>query len=302
MQKIVPHLWFNNEAKEAAAFYAATFPNSKVTHSSVVRGTPSGDCDVVGFDVMGHSFMGISAGPYFHMNPSISFFVNFDPSRDPNAAASLDELWGKLIDGGKALMPLQEYPFSKRYGWVQDRYGVSWQLILTNPAGEERPAIVPCLLFTNEVSGKAEEATNFYIETFAKSRRGQLVRYEADASPHEKGDTMFTDFQLEGQWLAAMDGGKGIHTFGFNEGVSLLVNADSQEEIDRLWAALSAVPEAEQCGWLKDRYGVAWQINSAEMQRNMAAGSQEANDRVMAAFLTMKKLDVAALRRAYEGA
>jgi predicted 3-demethylubiquinone-9 3-methyltransferase (glyoxalase superfamily) len=301
MQKIVPHLWFNNQAKEAAAFYAATFPDSKVTHQSVIRGTPSGDCDIVSFDVMGHSFMGISAGPYFEMNPSISFFVNFDPSRDPDARAKLDLLWGKLIDGGEALMPLDRYPFSERYGWVRDRFGVSWQLILTNPAGEPRPAIVPCLLFTNEVSGKAEEATDFYISVFPNSKRGALVHYEEDMGPHKKGNTMFTDFQLAGQWLAAMDGGAGVHTFGFNEGVSLLVSCDTQEEIDRYWEALSAVPEAEQCGWLKDRYGVSWQINSSAMQRALETGTPEEVDRLVQAFLKMKKFDLAALERARKG-
>lgn len=301
MQKIIPHLWFDKQAKEAAEFYAATFPDSKVTHSSVIRGTPSGDCDIVTFDVMGHTFMGISAGPYFEMNPSISFFVNFDPSRDPQARENLDLLWGKLIEGGNALMPLDKYPFSERYGWVQDKYGVSWQLILTNPEGEERPRIVPCLLFTNDVSGKAEEATDFYISTFGNSKRGAIARYPEDTPVQKKGDAMFTDFQLEGQWLAAMDGGKGIHAFVFNEGVSLLVNCETQEEIDRLWAALSAVPEAEQCGWLKDRYGVSWQINSAEMQRRLETGTPEEVDRVVQAFLKMKKFDLAALDKAYKG-
>ena len=121
--------------------------------------------------------MAISAGPLFKFNPSVSFFVNFDPSRDPQAREHLDATWAKLSEGGQALMPLDAYPFSPRFGWVQDRYGVSWQLILTDPSGEPRPAIMPSLMFTGEVCGKAEEAGAFYRSVFDGSRAGRLVRY-----------------------------------------------------------------------------------------------------------------------------
>src|SRR5690349_11581877 len=139
MQKITPHLWFDKEAKEAAEFYAAVFPESKVTNVNVIKDTPSGDCDIVAFEVWGQKFMSISAGPLFKFNPSVSFFVNFDPlyfngSKD-EARKKLDIVWEKLSSGGTALMPLDKYPFSERYGWIQDKYGVTWQLILTNPDG-----------------------------------------------------------------------------------------------------------------------------------------------------------------------
>lgn len=301
MQKIIPHLWFDKEAKEAAEFYTSAFPNSKITHSSVIRDTPSGDCDIVSFDLSGYSFMGISAGPVFKLNPSISFMVNFDPSRDAEAEAHLDELWNKLIDGGKALMPLDAYPFSKHYGWVQDKYGVSWQLILTDPEGEERPFIIPALLFTNDASGKAEEATDFYISVFKNSSRGMLARYPEGAAPSPEASVMFTDFKLEGEWLIAMDGGRGMHDFTFNEAVSLLVNCDTQEEVDYYWEKLSAVPESEQCGWLKDKYGVSWQIQPDRMNEMLSTGTPEQIDRVVQAFLQMKKFDIAALEKAFAG-
>src|ERR1044071_8160288 len=147
MQKIIPHLWFDKEAKEAAEFFSAVFPDSKVTNITSIHDTPSGDCDVVSFNLWGHSFMAISAGPLFKFNPSISFMVNFDPSQDKDAKTRIEKVWAKLLDGGKALMPLDKYSFSERYGWVQDKYGLSWQLILTDPKGEERPPIVPSLLF-----------------------------------------------------------------------------------------------------------------------------------------------------------
>ncbi len=101
MQKIVPHLWFDKQAKEAAEFYVSVFPESHITNVTTLHGTPSGDCDIVSFDVWGYSVMAMSAGPLFKVNPSISFMVNFDPSRDPDAKAKLDEVWARLIEGGK---------------------------------------------------------------------------------------------------------------------------------------------------------------------------------------------------------
>src|SRR5688500_15900760 len=131
VKPITPHLWFDTQAREAADFYCSVFPDSRVTSVTTIHDTPSGDCDVVDFQLHGQPFMAISAGPLFKFNPSVSFIVNFDPSRANDAAGRLDRTWAALMDGGTALMPLGEYPFSKRYGWVQDRYGLSWQLILS---------------------------------------------------------------------------------------------------------------------------------------------------------------------------
>lgn len=183
MQKIIPHLWFDREAREAAEFYTAVFPDSRITNITVLHDTPSGDTDIVAFELAGYSFMAISAGPLFKFNPSISFFVNFDPSRDPNARQHLNELWEKLAQGGTELMPLQEYPFSKHYGWIQDRYGLSWQLILTDPEGEERSFIVPSLMFVGEVAGRAEEAINLYRSVFMDSKMGAIQRYGPGQEP-----------------------------------------------------------------------------------------------------------------------
>jgi predicted 3-demethylubiquinone-9 3-methyltransferase (glyoxalase superfamily) len=300
MQKIIPHLWYDKEAKEAAEFYVKTFgENSKITHVSTIHDTPSGDCDIVSFEVLGFSFMAISAGPVFKLNPSISFMVNFDPSQDKNARERLDEIWAKLLDGGKALMPLDKYPFSERYGWVEDKYGVSWQLIFTDPEGEERPYIIPSLLYVTEGCDKAEEATNFYLSVFKNAKRGTIARYPAGMEPNKEGAIMFTDFTLEGQWFTAMDGSSAMHKFKFNEAVSLLVNCDNQEEIDFYWEKLSAAPEAEQCGWLKDKFGLSWQIVPKAMDEMMTSGTPEQINRVTQAFLKMKKFDIAKLQEAY---
>ncbi len=300
MQKIVPHLWFDTQAKEAAEFYCSVFPNAMITNSVVVPGTPSGDCDFVTFNLNGHDFMAISAGPLFTFNASISFMVNFDPSHDDQAEMHLRALWDKLMDGGEALMPLQEYPFSKLYGWVKDRYGVSWQLILSDPDGEDRPFITPSLLFAGVNTNKAEEAMNYYLSVFKDARPGELARYPEDTGPAKKGSLMYGDCMLEGQWFAMMDSGV-EQPDTFNEAISLLINSDSQEEIDYYWQ-LSAVPEAEQCGWLKDKYGVAWQVSPADMNDVFAEGTPAQIEAVTKAFLPMKKLDIAAIRAAYEAA
>ena len=300
VKPITPHLWFDTQAREAAAFYCDLFPDSQVDSVTTLYDTPSGDCDVVAFTLHGQPFMAISAGPMFTFNPSVSFFVNFDPSREPDAAARLDRTWAALIDGGQALMPLDAYPFSKRYGWVQDRYGLSWQLILSDPDGDPRPPIVPSLLFTGEVCGKAEEAGAFYRSVLDGSTAGQLVRYPDGASPDAPGSVMFSDFRLGDTWFAAMDSAH-PHGFGFNEAISFVVSCRDQAEIDRYWAQLSSVPEAEQCGWCKDRFGLSWQIMPAVLDELMARGDRATVDRVTRAFLDMHKLDVAAIEKAGRG-
>ncbi|MBI2028006.1 MAG: VOC family protein [Candidatus Levybacteria bacterium] len=301
MQKITPHLWYDKEAKEAAEFYVSVFPNSKITNVTTLHDTPSGDADIVTFEVMGYKFMAISAGPLFKFNPSISFMVNFDPSQDKDARRRIDEIWEKLSEGGKALMPLKKYPFSERYGWIQDKYGLSWQLIYTNPEGEERPLIIPSLLFVTEGGDKAEEATDFYLSVFKNAKRGAIARYPLGSEPNKEGAIMFTDFTLEGQWFAAMDGSADMHSFTFNEAISFIVYCKDQQEIDYYWEKLSAVPESEQCGWLKDKYGVSWQIVPTAMNEMMEKATPEQMARVTEAFLKMKKFDIAKLKEAYEG-
>ena len=305
MQKITPHLWFDKEAKEAAQFYTSIFANSKITNVTTIHEVPSptGDSEIVSFELRGQPFMAISAGPLFKFNPSVSFIVNFDPSREREARENIDAMWEKLSPGGQVLMPIQEYPFSKRYGWVQDKYGLSWQLILTNPDGEERPAIVPSLLFVGDVAGKAEQAINFYLSVFrdapfdsaqSGSKMGKIIRYGAGQEPDKEGTVMFADFKLLGTWLAAMDSAH-EHHFAFNEAISLMIPCETQAEIDYYWDKLSADPQAEQCGWLKDRYGLSWQVSPTAMGEMMAKGTPAQIARVTQAFLPMKKFDLGKL-------
>lgn len=296
---IVPHLWYDTEAKEAAKFYCSLFPNSKTTNITTLHDTPSGDCDVVSFELSAQPFMAISAGPLFKFNPSVSFILNFDPSRDKDAQKNLDTTWEKLSQGGSALMPLDKYPFSERYGWLQDKYGLSWQLILSNPGGEERPFIVPSLLFAGDVCGKAEEATNFYMSVFKDTKRGLVARYPQNMEPDKEGTIMFTDFMINNQWLAAMDSAH-EHKFSFNEAISLIVPCDTQDEIDYFWKKLSADSKAEQCGWCKDQYGLSWQVWPTALGDMMKNGTRKQIDRITQTFLPMKKFDIAKLTKAYQ--
>ncbi len=290
MQKIIPHLWFDKEAVEAAEFYSNVFPNSKINFKTQIKDTPSGDCDIVGFSLMGFEFQAISAGPLFKLNPSISFMVNFDPSQNPGAEKQIDEVWKQLEPGGKVLMPLGEYPFSKHYGWVEDKFGVSWQLILTNPEGEKRPTIMPSFLFVGDVCGKAKEATDFYLSVFKNSKKGALVPYGENPQNENPEHIMFTDFKLEDTWMVAMDSSMD-HQFQFNEAVSFIIQCKDQDEIDYFWDKLSAIPEAEQCGWVKDQFGVSWQI----IPENMA--KLTSTPEAVQAMLKMKKINIEELKQ-----
>lgn len=292
MKGITPHLWFDKEAVEAAELYSATFPDSKVTNVTTLHDTPSGDADIVSFEVCGQPFMAISAGPLFQFTPSVSFLVRCD-TRD-----EVDALWSKLSEGGKALMPLDSYPHSDRYGWTEDRFGLSWQVMHVDGRIDQR--ITPTLMFVGDVCGKAEEAVGFYASQFPDSRVDEALRYAEGEEPDRPGTIKYIGFVLAGQAFAAMDSAR-VHDFGFNEAISFMISCDTQEEIDSYWAALSAVPEAEQCGWLKDRFGVSWQVVPTAMDEMLGVGSKEQIARVTEAFLKMKKFDVAELRRAYEG-
>lgn len=293
MNKIIPHLWFDTQAKEAARLYTGLFPRSGITSDTTLADTPSGDAESIGFELAGQPFHAISAGPYFSLNPSISLMVAC------TAAEQVDALWKVLAEGGHALMPLGEYPFSRRYGWVQDRYGLSWQPMLVD--GEQlQQTITPNLLFSGAVCGQAEDAVRFYAEVFPDSAVGFISRYGEGEAMLEQAKINYASFTLCGQSFTAMDNGYDAD-FSFNEALSFMVQCKDQAEIDYYWDKLSAVPEAEQCGWLKDQYGVSWQIVPEQLDRMMAEGSPEQVKRITNAFLGMKKFDLAALEAAWLG-
>ena len=289
MKRIIPYLWFDKEAEEAAAFYTSLFEDSRIIDVYVLEGTPSGSATSVNFELAGQSFSAISAGPYFKFNPSLSIMVQCSTEEE------VDRLWKALIEGGKELMALKEYPYSKRYGWLQDRYGLSWQILLAEHPISQK--FIPHFLFSQDVTGRSEEAIKFYTEVFPDSSIEEMHHYDSTDIENRKAKVMFSGFKLAGMQFNAMDNAY-KSDFTFNEAFSLEILCEDQDEIDYYWEKLSAVPEAEQCGWVKDKFGVSWQIVPASMDGFFASGNREEINRVTQTLLKMKKIDIAELERA----
>lgn len=154
--------------------------------------------------------------------------------------------------------------------------------------------ITPCLWFDNQ----AEEAMNFYVSVFKHSSVESISRY-GEAGPGPEGSVLTVTFKLEGQDFMALNGGP---HFQFSPAISLYVDCATQNEVDELWAKLSAVPEAEQCGWLQDKFGVSWQIVPSILGELVQDKDPAKSNRVMQTMLQMKKLDIAALQAAYDDA
>ena len=293
MKRIVPHLWFDTEALEAAKFYTSLFDDSRIESSSKMDGTPSGTVETAKIVLEGQEFMLLSAGPLFKFTPAVSFMVSCETKEE------VDRLWNALREGGGELMALGEYPFSERYGWLMDKFGLSWQ-IMYNGGKSVPQKIAPALMFVGEQRGKAEEAIRYYSSVFSGSSVDGILHYGPDDKPDKEGTLKFGAFTLDGQRFSAMDSAYD-HGFSFNEAISLMVFCENQEEIDYFWEKLSAHPEAEQCGWLKDKYGLSWQIVPRILNKMMSDKDPAKSKRVQAAFLAMKKFDIAGLERAYEG-
>jgi predicted 3-demethylubiquinone-9 3-methyltransferase (glyoxalase superfamily) len=159
-----------------------------------------------------------------------------------------------------------------------------------------RSRISLCLWFDHQ----AEEAAHFYVSIFENSKIGRIARYDdqaAKASGRPQGSVMTVEFELDGQEFIALNGGP---LFTFTEAISLVVNCETQEEVDRFWDKLSAGGQEIQCGWLKDRFGVSWQIVPTILPEMLQDKDPEKAKRVMAAMLTMKKINIDALKKAYE--
>ena len=298
MDAIIPCIWFDDQAEPAAAFYTRIFPRGRITavshypaSSDNPSGKPRGSVLTVEFEIAGQRFTALNGGALFVLNPSISFFVNVETAEEAEA------IFGALSEGGTALMPIGTYPWSERYGWVKDRFGVTWQVMAT-PA-PIAATIVPCLMFSDARHGQAEAAMRAYVEVFPGSRMERVERYAAGEGP--EGTVKHGRFVVNGQQMVAMDSHVS-HGFGFNEALSLQVMCRDQAEVDRMWKALGEGGEHSVCGWLKDRFGVSWQVVPANVSKWFASDDVAARDRAFAAMMKMKKPDIAALDRAFAGA
>ena len=276
---IYPCLWFDGKAKEAADFYISVFENGKICAD-----TPM----VSIFELHGKKFMGLNGGPMFTINPSISMFVTCTDD------AEIEKYWNRLTEGGMVMMPLDKYPWAEKYGWVKDKYGMTWQLMIDD-LSQVSQKINTAFLFSNKQFGKAKEAIDLYISIFPNSTAHHQELYkEGEGQP--VGYLKFGHFTLNGELFAGMHG-PGDHAFEFGEGLSIVVDCDTQEQIDHYWNALTSDGGKEsQCGWLKDKFGVSWQIVPTILGKLMS--DPEKSPRVMQAFMKMKKFDIEALLNA----
>lgn len=293
MSKLITHLWYDREAIEAANFYVSLFDNSRIISSSVIKDTPSGDAELVSFQLFGQDFQAISGGPYFKFNPSISIMIMCESVEEVN------KLWGSFAEEGEVLMELDQYSFSPWYGWIIDKFGLSWQLMLVDDK-KITQRLIPNLLFSSDVCGKAEEAVKSYSEVFKETHINYISKYSEGEAYSPKAKVNYASFSLYGINFSAMDNGFDVD-YTFNEAISFMLMCEDQQEIDYYWYKLSAVPEAEACGWCKDKFGVSWQIVPVQLGELMAEGSEEENKRITEAFMNMKKFNIEDLYKAKLG-
>jgi predicted 3-demethylubiquinone-9 3-methyltransferase (glyoxalase superfamily) len=292
--KITPCLWFDYQAEEAVNFYTSLFVHSHILRTSrygkegfEVHGQKEGTVLAIDFHLSGQPFTAMNGGPLFKFNPSVSFYVVCETELE------VDYLWKNLSDRGNIMMELSEYPWSKKYGWLNDRFGLSWQIAFDKIENTGQK-ITPALMFMGQQHSLAEEAIKFYTSVFPFSMVKGILRYVAGEN-EPVGSVKHAQFRLKKQMFMIM-GNSMQHAFGFNEAISFQVFCDLQSEIDYYWTKLSEGGSEGQCGWLKDKYGVSWQIVPAILPELMA--DPEKSDRVMKAFLQMTKFNIDALLRA----
>lgn len=281
MNKLIDSgLWFDGNAAEAAEFYC-----SKLKDSKIISANPM----VVVFESSGHKFICFNGGPQFKFNPSISFFYICETERE------IDELWNEFVKEGSVMMPLDKYDWSEKYGFFQDKYGVSWQFSLGNIT-DVGQTITPAMLFVGEQFGRGSEAVHFYTGVFENSAIDNILLYGEDETPHKPGSVKHAQFGLNGQKFMIMESSLD-HGMAFNEAVSFVINCETQVEIDYFWAKLTADGGKEShCGWLKDKFGVSWQVVPTILAGLM--NDPEKARKVSGVFMKMKKFDIAALKEA----
>jgi predicted 3-demethylubiquinone-9 3-methyltransferase (glyoxalase superfamily) len=298
MNKIIPYLWFDKNAEEAVKLYTSVIGNSSIGEIShygkegfEFHKMPEGSVMTVSFTLNGQSFMALNGGPVFTFNPSISFHIKCETVEE------VDRVWNILIDGGTALMELGSYPFSKRYGWLQDKYGVSWQIIHTETPFTQR--ITPVMMFIGKNAGRAEEAATLYTSLFHNSKINMISRYGKGMEPDTENSINYASITLDNEEFGVMDSAH-EHHFAFNEAISFLINCKDQQEVDYFWEKLTENGgEESMCGWLKDKFGVSWQVVPEQLGALMNDPDPTKSSRVTQAMFSMKKIIIADLERAY---
>ncbi|REC53422.1 VOC family protein [Chryseobacterium piscium] len=281
---IFPCLWYDGDAKESAEFYCKIF-DGKITADTPV---------VLNVELFGQKLMLLNGGPHFEKNASISFMVMCETEDE------VQKCWDQLEDGGIVLMALDSYPWSKKYGWIRDKFGVTWQLYLGEKKSVQR--IIPTLMFIHQNNGKAIEAMELYTEIFPNSKIENVLKYGEGVNDenHEVPENVqHAHFEIDGYSLFCMDNSYD-HKFDFNEGISMVIMTENQEETDHLWSSLTADGGRESmCGWLKDKFGMSWQIVPKRLIELMGDSDQQKAQNVVQAMMKMQKIVIKDLEEAY---
>ncbi len=287
-------IWMDDQAEAALAFYETVFQNVKRLRSakyseasSKMARRPVGSLMTLEFEIEGQEIMLLNGGPMFKPNPSISFFVSC------KAADEVENLFNQLSEDGTVLMPLGTYPFSEKFGWLNDKFGVSWQLNIDKDATHK---IRPFLMFHSKNAGNAEEAMKHYTSIFKNSKILSAVKFEDGEGP--VGYVKHGLFELSGEQFMALDSPI-PHAFDFNEGVSFIAYCKTQDEVNDFWSKLTEGGRPSQCGWLTDKYGVSWQIVPTVLNEMMQEDDPERYENMVNALMQMTKLDIEALKAAY---
>ena len=283
---IFPCLWYDGDAKNSADFYCKIF-EGKITAENTM---------VINIDIFGQRLMLLNGGPQFEKNASISFMIVCETEEE------VEKYWNPLSENGKILMELGEYPWSKKYGWVRDQFGVTWQLYLGEKHGEQK--VIPTLMYIHENNGKAMKAMEFYTSIFPNSKIESVLKYGegVGGENHEPAENVqHAHFQLNHYSFFCMDNSYD-HQFDFSEGISIVIMTDNQTETDHLWNSLTSNGGRESmCGWLKDQFGVSWQIVPKRLLELMNDHENPAKaQKVMMALMHMQKIVIAELEQAYK--
>lgn len=281
---IFPCLWYDGDAKESADFYCQIFGGTITTDTPVF----------LNIELFGQKLMLLNGGPQFKKNAYVSFMVLCETEEE------VEKYWSPLSENGLVLMELGEYPWSKKYGWVRDRFGVTWQVYLGEKQGEQK--IIPTLMFIHENNGKAMEAMELYTEVFPNSKIGNVLKY-GDGVGNESHEipenVQHAHFEIDDYSFFCMDNSYD-HEFDFNEGISIVVMTDNQEQTDHLWNSLTKDGGRESmCGWLKDKFGMSWQIVPKKLIQLMNDPHQEKAQKVVQAMMKMQKIVISDLEEAY---
>ncbi|MBC7848773.1 MAG: VOC family protein [Chitinophagaceae bacterium] len=272
-EKITPCLWFNAQAQEAATLYCAVFENAKITSQSPI---------VTEISISGQQLILLDGGPIYQPNASISFYYICENEQE------LNNIWKSFSEGGKIMMPLDKYPWGEKYGWIADKFGVSWQIAL-GKISDVGQKITPSLMFVGDQYGRAQEAIDHYSTIFKDPSIDGVLKYGANESPDEEGKVKHAQVSLSGQKFMFMDSAH-AHQFNFSEGISLTIHCENQEEIDYYWGRLTESGNESMCGWLRDKFGVSWQVIPRMLSKIMS--DPKKSGKAVKAFMTMKKIDI----------